>query len=67
MIDHACKPEIAQGSWPPWEREMQFIADETMALCKLSGLPTQARTTQASALEPWLRHALESFGPARVL
>lgn len=31
------------------------------------GLPTQARTTQASALEPWLRHALESFGPARVL
>ena len=37
VIDHACKPEIAQGSWAPGEREMQFIADETMALCKLSG------------------------------
>ncbi|MGH7155927.1 MAG: amidohydrolase family protein, partial [Acetobacteraceae bacterium] len=42
VIDHAAKPDIARGTLEPWASEIGRIARETTALCKLSGLVTEA-------------------------
>lgn len=68
VIDHAAKPDIAGGQWQPWADGMARIAGETAAVCKLSGLMTQAgRTPIAAATRPWAEHVLACFGPTRVL
>jgi L-fuconolactonase len=68
VIDHAAKPDIAQGQWEPWAGELRRLADETQAVCKLSGLLTEAGPSPApDAATPWAAHVLACFGPGRVL
>ena len=68
VIDHAAKPDIAAGDWQPWADDLASIADETQAVCKLSGLLTEAGTTPApNAARPWARHVLSAFGAERVM
>ncbi len=68
VIDHAAKPNIAGGGWQPWADRMAAIATQTNAVCKLSGLLTEAAPgCEASAVRPWADHVLETFGPDRVL
>ena len=67
VIDHGGKPDIANGGWLPWAHELQCVSVETAASCKLSGLLTQANSTESRVLEPWMRHVLECFGPERIL
>jgi L-fuconolactonase len=69
VIDHGAKPDIAHGQWQPWADEIARVASETDALCKLSGLLTEAgaRADDPAALEPWVRHLLDCFGPARLI
>ncbi len=68
VIDHAAKPDIAAGQWQPWADALARIADETQAVCKLSGLMTEAGPKPASgAVQRWGAHVLESFGAQRVL
>lgn len=67
VIDHAGKPGIAQGQWEPWGQELRRIAEETEAVCKLSGLMTQAGSGAGEVLGPWMRHVLECFGAGRVI
>ena len=38
----AAKPDIAAGEWQPWADGMARLAAETGAMCKLSGLLTEA-------------------------
>lgn len=42
VIDHAAKPDIASGDLQRWGEDMQAIATQTQAHCKLSGLITEA-------------------------
>ena len=42
VIDHGAKPEIAANVWQPWADDIARVARETPALCKLSGLVTEA-------------------------
>jgi len=68
VIDHAAKPNIAAGEWQPWADGMARLATDTQALCKLSGLMTEAGPApQPGALRPYAAHVLTCFGPLRVL
>jgi len=42
VIDHGGKPDIAGGQWQPWAGELLRLARESTAVCKLSGLLTEA-------------------------
>ena len=68
VIDHAAKPAIAHGQWQPWADDMARIAAETPAMCKLSGLFTEAeRPLREGAVRRWSAHVLATFGPERVI
>lgn len=68
VIDHGAKPDIAHGQWQPWADNLARIAHETSAVCKLSGLLTEAgpQPVRGAALR-WAQHVLDCFGPQRVL
>jgi L-fuconolactonase len=68
VIDHAGKPDIAAGAFQPWADEIARIARETAALCKLSGLATEAGPDwDADRLAAFTDHLLQCFGPERLL
>ena len=68
VIDHCAKPDIAAGEWQPWADGIARIATETRAMCKLSGLMTEAGLRPpAGAVRRWGEHVLQSFGAGRVV
>ena len=68
VIDHAAKPDIAARQWQPWADGMAQIARQTHAMCKLSGLMTQAGPApQFDALQPYAAHVLKCFGAKRLV
>ena len=68
VIDHGAKPEIGRGQWQPWADGIARIARETGAMCKLSGLVTEAAPGwEVATLRPYVAHLLECFGPARLM
>ena len=68
VIDHAAKPDIAADTWQPWADDMQRLAEQTDAVCKLSGMLTEAGPHPVPQVcRPWIDHVLACFGPDRVL
>jgi len=68
VVDHGAKPSIAEGLIEPWASDLARIAGETGALCKLSGLVTEAGADWTpESLEPYLDRLLECFGPERLM
>jgi L-fuconolactonase len=68
VLDHGAKPDIAGGPWQPWADDLQRLARESNAVCKLSGLLTEAGPQpRRGAAQRWAEHLLDSFGPQRVL
>ena len=68
VIDHAAKPDIANGSFQPWARHIARLARETPWCCKVSGLVTEARADwQVEDLRPYVDHLLATFGPDRLM
>jgi L-fuconolactonase len=68
VIDHGAKPRIAEGAWEPWASDIARAARETPALCKLSGLVTEASGGwRVDDLRRYVDHLLEQFGPERLL
>ena len=68
VIDHAAKPHIADGVMEPWATHMRAIARDTAALCKVSGLATEAGPGwNTQRLRPYIDVLLEAFGPARLM
>lgn len=68
VIDHGAKPDIAAGAVADWSADLRAIARDTGAVCKLSGLVTEAGggwTTQQ--LKPFVNVLLEAFGPSRLM
>jgi L-fuconolactonase len=68
VIDHGMKPRIRDGAFQTWAEGMATLAKTTSAVCKLSGLATEAKpgwTTET--LKPYARHLIDSFGPSRVM
>jgi L-fuconolactonase len=68
VVDHAAKPDISAAIWQPWADAMARIADQTRAVCKLSGLLTEAGAAPApQATRRWAQHVLACFGAERVM
>jgi L-fuconolactonase len=68
VIDHAAKPAIAARGWQPWADEIKRVAQETPALCKMSGLVTEAaRSWKVADLQRYVEHLLACFGPQRLM
>ncbi len=68
VVDHAAKPDIAAAEWQPWADAMARIADQSQAVCKLSGLLTEAGAAPApQAARRWAQHVLACFGAERVM
>ena len=68
VIDHGAKPEIAQGRLDPWRSDIERVARETGACCKLSGIVTEAAAGwDVETLRPVFDHLMACFGPGRLL
>jgi L-fuconolactonase len=68
VIDHGAKPDIGRAQWEPWAGDMTRIAAQTSAMCKLSGLLTEAGPLPAAAAaRRWAEHLLQAFGARRLL
>ncbi len=68
VIDHAAKPDIANGALRPWADHMARLARETPWCCKVSGLVTEARADWGiDDLRPYVDHLLATFGPDRLM
>lgn len=68
VVDHAAKPAIASQTLDPWRSDMLALAALPQVHCKLSGLLTEAgHQATAQALQPYVDHVLNAFGPHRLL
>jgi L-fuconolactonase len=68
VVDHISKPEIARRVMDPWRSLMAELAGRGL-FCKLSGMVTEDDHAHWSAqsLQPYIQHAVESFGWDRVM
>ena len=68
VLDHAGKPEIAEGRLEPWAGLIGEMAGLPNVTCKLSGLVTEAGPSwTAEDFVPYLDRMIESFGPGRLM
>jgi len=69
VVDHLAKPSISEGLMEPWLTEMARIAARPRIYCKLSGMVTEAdrQSWRYEDFVPYVRGAIELFGPKRVL
>lgn len=68
VIDHGGKPNIREQQFDGWAKDIAWLANNTQARCKLSGLLTEAAAGSGDAeLSPYIEHLLQCFGPARLM
>ena len=70
VIDHCMKPQIrdhTDESFRHWADGMRAIAEDTSAVCKLSGVVTECGGWSLEKLKPYVAHVIEVFGPARLM
>ncbi|MEO8486565.1 MAG: amidohydrolase family protein [Betaproteobacteria bacterium] len=68
VVDHGAKPRIREREIASWRSDLASIAGHSGAMCKLSGLLTEARPgDRAADLAPWLHTLLELFGADRLV
>lgn len=68
VINHAAKPDIANGNFDSWSKDLFDISKEKNAYCKLSGLVTEAKSeTHFDHIVPYMRHIFDCFGANRIM
>ena len=70
VLDHIAKPVIAPETFDQqWSRDVCELAKRPNVLCKLSGMATEVRdeTWDIELLRPYFDHALDCFGPDRLM
>lgn len=69
VIDHLAKPPIREEGWEPWASLIARAAQYPTVHAKLSGLNTAAdpETWTAKDLRRYVDHAIEVFGPDRLM
>jgi L-fuconolactonase len=68
VLDHAGKPPIGTGQTEPWAQAIRALAAQPNAMCKLSGLVTEAAPgAQPQAFVPFTDVILGAFGAARLM
>jgi L-fuconolactonase len=69
VIDPLAKPPIASGALQPWGSLIGGFAELGHVASKISGLVTEADWTswKTADLRPYVDHAIEVFGPERLV
>jgi L-fuconolactonase len=69
VLDHLGKPPIREHRLEPWASQLEALARQPNVSAKVSGLFTEADWHQwnVADLAPYVRHALDVFGPSRLL
>jgi L-fuconolactonase len=68
VIDHGAKPEIAAGRIDDWAQHIRAIARDSEAMCKVSGIATEAAPGwTVETMRPYVEVLLEAFGPGRLM
>ena len=69
VIDHLSKPRIKDRGVEDWLPHLRNAARFPNVYCKLSGMVTEAdwQNWKPADLAPYVRHALDLFGPSRCM
>jgi len=69
VIDHLAKPNIKEGEWESWKKDINEIAQYPNVYCKISGMATEANwnTWTMDTLKPYIDSAVEAFGTDRIM
>jgi L-fuconolactonase len=69
VIDHLAKPRVKTGEMSGWIDDLRAAARHPNVYCKLSGLVTEAdwKGWKLDDLRPYVREALDCFGPGRLM
>jgi L-fuconolactonase len=69
VVDHLAKPPLRGGAVREWADGLAALAELPNVACKLSGLVTEAdwASWRRDELVPYLRRAVEWFGPERCM
>jgi len=69
VLDHIGKPNIRQGEFETWERQIRALAALPHVHCKISGVATEAdhRTWTRDQLAPYIAAAIDAFGYGRIM
>jgi L-fuconolactonase len=69
VLDHLGKPAIKDHLLDPWRDHLKTLASFPNVSCKISGAVTEADPIHwtPTDLQPYLDHAIEVFGPDRVM
>jgi L-fucono-1,5-lactonase len=67
VVDHAAKPDAGEAALDSWSRDIERIAQQTSAHCKLSGLLTQGkRKPSLQELDRVVGFLVRTFGAQRL-
>lgn len=68
VLDHAGKPDIANGRFRAWATQIDRLADMDHLYCKFSGLLTQIPASMPdNAIDDYVEHLFTRFGAKRLL
>lgn len=68
VLDHAGKPDIRNGDFSLWARDVEHLSLHANVSCKLSGLWTEAGSDHAKqVISPYVKHLIECFGSSRLM
>ncbi|MFY1614846.1 amidohydrolase family protein [Micromonospora sp. WMMD736] len=69
VLDHLAKPSLGSADLGDWPANLRALAAESNVTAKLSGLVTEVDGSSWSAadLRPAVDHALDAFGPHRLM
>ncbi|MEY9852719.1 L-fuconolactonase [Leifsonia sp. EB41] len=67
VVDHLGTPPVGADSAEPWAGLLAELSRRPNVSVKLSGLTTLGGGADAAQLRPYVSHAFDAFGPARVL
>lgn len=69
VVDHLAKPPIRDHGWQPWAGLLAAAAAHDNVVAKMSGLNTAADPDRWTVehLRPYVEHALDVFGPCRLM
>ena len=67
VVDHGAKPPLRNGDLAEWKAGIASIAGSTHAVCKLSGLVTEAGSANPAMLAECVDHLVSQFGPQRLM
>ena len=69
VLNHCGVPSIAAGEIDQWGKDMKKLSELPNVTCKLSGLMAYCApgTSSQETIQPYVDHALECFGPNRMV